>query len=120
MVEIAAIPQELGNLQRNRDDTPKTHGATDGDLQLENGDGVVLCVPPAAGSTTITLPGVAASHGLKFLIESVGNDTGDIVVESKGDEIAAFSDVTLTADEDFLYVENIAGRRWHTIDSLAT
>lgn len=112
MTTLATVPPELANYQRNENSEEKVVGATDGNQQLEVGETSVRVAPPGSGSTVITLPGVMESKGMKYFIWSDGNASGTVTIEEQGDSMVAFADVILTADKDYLLVENVDGKLW--------
>ena len=116
----ANLPPELLAILRNMSSEPVIIGAADGDYQIQNGEGIILVAPPAAGTTTITLPGVMAAKGQSILIWSDGNATGTVTVEEQGDGRRAFADVILTADKDFVLVKNIGGMFWIDEEKVVT
>lgn len=119
MSDTVQVPHDFVDMLNALSDEPILHGAADGDLALNVGDYYVRVVPPAADTTTVTLPGVLAAKGGQYLIESIGNATGTITVEEQGDAVVAFSDVVLTADLDHLLVRS-TGTKWLTVDDVST
>lgn len=119
MSDTVQFQQDFVDKLNSLSDEPKLHGAADGDLALDVGDNYVRVVPPAADTTTVTLPGVMAAKGASYFIESIGNDTGTITIEEQGDAVVAFSDVVLTADHDHLMVRS-TGTKWITEDDVST
>lgn len=117
---ILGIPRNLIDLLNSESDELIARGAGDGDYQIPDGIQVIRQVPPTSGTLTITLPGVQAARNLKILVMSIGNDTGTITVEEKGDGEIAFADVILTADLDYIMVENIGGLFWVARSEVST
>lgn len=117
--DTVQFPHDLVDKINALSDEPILHGAADGDLALNVGDNYVRVVPPAASTTTVTLPGVMAAKGEIYLIESIGNDTGTITVEEQEDAVVAFADVVLTADLDHIMVRS-TGTKWLTVDEVST
>lgn len=119
MTDNVQFPRTLVDILNGMDDTPLSHGAADGDHDIELGQGWIRAVPPTAGTSTFTLPGVLAAKGQEFLIESFGNDTGTVTVEDRGDSSIAWADVILTADKDYVLVKSM-GTFWETQSEVST
>lgn len=119
-LDTAQFPPELIDMLNNLSSEPVLIGATDGDYQVRNGEGIIRVVPPGASTTIITLPGVAAAKNQQILVISIGNAAGTITVEEQADGIIAFADVILTADLDYLLVRNIAGLFWVSEHEVST
>lgn len=117
--DTVQFPHDLVDKVNALSDEPILHGAADGDLALNVGDNYVRVVPPASGTTKVTLPGVMAAKGEEYFIESIGNDTGTVTVEEQGDAVVAFADVILTADLDHLLVRS-TGTKWLPVHEVST
>lgn len=109
---LIGIPPNLIDLLNSESDELIARGAGDGDYQIPDGIQVIRQVPPSSGTMKITLPGVQAARNQSILVMSIGNDTGTITVEEQGDGEIAFADVILTADLDYVVIENIGGMFW--------
>lgn len=95
------------------------HGAGDGDLTLTADQVNARVVPPASGTTTVTLPAVALARGRFYSVVSNGVDTGTIEVVGAGDEADAYAPAALTADEDIIIAYS-DGVNWYTVLDVTT
>ena len=108
--------------------------ADDGELVLVSkatslgvSDTVVRATIPlaSADSYDITLPPVSSAPGVRYYIEFVvATGTyvdGTVTVKGRGDEVGgAFASGSVATTNDFLVIDNIAGRRWAETASKVT